>query len=173
MVVQLFHRYLWNKWYQQLHIILKNFLALHEVNWECIWLWSLIQHTQKTCGLPSRKINTTIIYEDNMHASFNWKMIIIKRDRTKHISPKFVFTHDLEKNGDINIWWLCSCDNLLDLFLKSLPNRNFSQLVWNISIHHQRNDHLTEEEKWIYRKRILYSFSFTRFFPTKFFIVRF
>nr|KYP45713.1 Retrovirus-related Pol polyprotein from transposon TNT 1-94 [Cajanus cajan] len=41
-------------------------LALHETSCECVWLRSVIQHIQKTCGLSSRKMTSTIIYEDNV-----------------------------------------------------------------------------------------------------------
>lgn len=52
-------------WKQQLHLIMKKKLETHEASWECVWLRSLIQHTQKTCGLTFEKINATTIYEDN------------------------------------------------------------------------------------------------------------
>lgn len=40
-------------------------LALHEASRECVWLRSLIQHIQNTCGLSFEKLNTMTIYEDN------------------------------------------------------------------------------------------------------------
>ena len=104
-------------------------LALHEASRECVWLRSLIQHIQNTCGLSSGKLNTMTIYEDNTACIAQLKDGYIKGDRTKHISPKFFFTHDLQKNGDINIQQIRSCDNLADLFTKSLPSSTFNQLV--------------------------------------------
>ena len=58
----------------------------------------------------------------------------IKGDRTKHISPKFFFTHDLEKNGEIDVQQIRSKDNLADLFTKSLPTATFEKLVHRIGM---------------------------------------
>ncbi|KAL6329106.1 hypothetical protein AAG906_007652 [Vitis piasezkii] len=46
----------------------------------------------------------------------------IKGDRTKHVSPKFFYTHELRKSGEI-----------VDLFTKSLPTSTFKKLIqdWN------------------------------------------
>lgn len=126
---------------------MKKFLALHEASRECIWLRSLIQNTQKTCGLTFGKIYTTTIYEDNTACITQLKDGYIKRERTKHISPKFLFTHDLQKSGDISIQHLRSCDNLLDLLSKSLPNKTFSQLVRKIDLHHRIHDRSAKGEK--------------------------
>ncbi|KAK4388340.1 hypothetical protein Sango_2440600 [Sesamum angolense] len=48
-----------------------------------------------------------------------------KGDRTKQISPKFFFTHDLQKNGDIDAQQVRSSENLADLFTKALPTAIF------------------------------------------------
>ena len=40
-------------------------LAIHEASPECVWLRSMIQHIQETCGLPSIRGNTTKLHEDN------------------------------------------------------------------------------------------------------------
>ncbi|KAL6346206.1 hypothetical protein AAG906_027956 [Vitis piasezkii] len=57
-------------------------LAIHEASRECIWLRSMIQHIRESCGLSSIKGDPTILFEDNVAY------------RTKHISPKFFYTHD-------------------------------------------------------------------------------
>jgi len=75
----------------------------------------LIQHIQNKCGLSSERMDATIIYEDNTTCIAQLKEGYIKGDRTKHISPKFFFTHDLKKNGDINIQQICLCDNLANV----------------------------------------------------------
>ena len=41
-------------------------LALHEASHECIWLRSMIQHIQESCGLPFTKDNITTLFEDNV-----------------------------------------------------------------------------------------------------------
>ena len=58
----------------------------------------------------------------------------IKGDRTKHISPKFFFTHDLEKKGEINVQQIRSVDNLADLFTKASPTSTFKKLVSKIEM---------------------------------------
>jgi len=60
-------------------------LALHEVSHECVLLRFIIQHVQQTCGLSSRRMYSTIIYEDNS-SLFNG-------------------------NDDIDIQKICSCKN--------------------------------------------------------------
>ena len=40
-------------------------IAIHEASRECIWLRSMIQHIQESCGLPSIKDNPTTLFEDN------------------------------------------------------------------------------------------------------------
>jgi hypothetical protein len=122
-------------------------LALHEASRECVWLRSMIQHIQKNCSLSSEKMQTTIIYEDNTACIAQLKEGYIKGDRTKHISPKFFFTHDLQKNGEISIQQIRSCDNLADLFTKSLPGRIFEKLVQKIGLRRRRNNCLVQGEK--------------------------
>ena len=58
----------------------------------------------------------------------------IKGDRTKHISPKLFFTHDLQKEGKINVQQIQSSDNLADLFTKSLPSKSVERLVHKIGM---------------------------------------
>ena len=69
-----------------------------------------------------RKLLPTTLYEDSTTCITQIKGDYIKSDRTKHISPKFFYTHNLEENGDITIQQqICSNDNLTNLITKSLP----------------------------------------------------
>ena len=43
------------------------------------------------------------LFEDNAACSAQIKEGYIKRDRTKHISPKFFYTHELQKSGEIDV----------------------------------------------------------------------
>ena len=61
-------------------------LAIHEANSECVWLRSMIQHIQETCGLPSIRGNATKLHEDNVVCIAQIKGGFIKGDKTKHIS---------------------------------------------------------------------------------------
>lgn len=50
---------------------------------------------------------------------------LIKGDKTKHSSPKFLFKHDLQKDNVINAQQIRSSKNLTDLFTKELPTTIF------------------------------------------------
>ena len=100
---------------------------------------SIIQHIRGACGLSLDKSIPTVLYEDNAACIAQLKGGFIKGDRTKHISPKFFFTHDLEKNGEINVQQIRSKDNLTDLFTKSLPTATFEKLVHKIGMHRYKD----------------------------------
>ena len=70
-------------------------LAMHEASQECVWLRSMIQHIRKSCGLFSIKNKPTVLYKDNVACIAQVKGVYIKGDRTKHISSKFFYTHEL------------------------------------------------------------------------------
>ena len=79
-------------------------IAIHEASHECIWLRSVIQHIQEKCGVSSIKDSPTILYAHNTACITQIRGNYIKGDRTKHISPKFCYTHELQKkSGDINV----------------------------------------------------------------------
>ena len=68
----------------------------------------------------------------------------IKNNITKHIAPKLFYPHELQESGEINILQIKSCDNLADLFTKSLPTSVFQKLVHGIDMH--RLSDLSESE---------------------------
>ncbi|KAL8155915.1 hypothetical protein AgCh_001101 [Apium graveolens] len=103
-------------------------LAIHEASRECIWLRSVIQHIRESCGLSSISDSPTVLFEDNSACIKQLKEGYIKGDRTKHILPKFFYTHELQENGDINVQQVRSCDNLADILTKSLPTSTFEKL---------------------------------------------
>ena len=80
-------------------------LAIHEASRECVWLRNMTHHIRKECNLFSEKEAPTVIHEDNAACITQLKDGYIKGDRVKHISPKFFFTHDLQKDG-IGLRWL-------------------------------------------------------------------
>ena len=49
------------------------------------------------------KDNATKLHEDNVVCITLIKGGFIKGDRTKHIFPKFFYTHKLQENGEIDI----------------------------------------------------------------------
>ena len=79
------------------------------------------------------------MYEDNVACIAQLKRGYIKGDRTKHISPKFFFTHDLQQNGEIEVQQICSSDNLADLFTKALPTSTFEKLRYKIGMRRLRD----------------------------------
>ena len=109
-------------------------LAMHESSKECVWLRSMIQHIRESCGLSSIKNNPIAVYEDNAACIEQIKGGYIKGDRTKHISPKFFYTHELQKDGEIDVQQIRSNDNLADLFTKALPSATFKKLVRQVGI---------------------------------------
>ncbi|KAJ9561392.1 hypothetical protein OSB04_006552 [Centaurea solstitialis] len=117
-------------------------LVIHEASRECVWLRNVIQHIRRSCVIVSDKEPPTVLYEDIAACSAQLKEGYIKGDRTKHILPKFFFTHDLQKSGDISVQQVrsCenlevrSCENLADLFTKSLPNSTFQRLIRDIGM---------------------------------------
>lgn len=114
-------------------------IALHEASRECIWLRSMTQHIQATCGLPINK-SPTVLYEDNAACVAQMKEGYIKSDRTKHISPKFFsYTQELEKNKDVDIQYIQSSKNSADLFTKALPTTVFRKHVHDIGMRHLRS----------------------------------
>jgi hypothetical protein len=83
-----------------------------------------------------------MIYEDNTACIAQIiKKRYIKGDKTKHISPKFFSTHDLQNNSLINVYQIRSSDNLADLFTKSLPKNIFEQFSHKIGIRHLKDVH--------------------------------
>ena len=73
----------------------------------------MTQHIRGTCGLSSSKNLPTILYEDNTSCITQIKWGYIKTDKTKHISPKLFYAHDLEENVDVTLQQICSNDNLI------------------------------------------------------------
>lgn len=71
----------------------------------------------------------------------------IKGDKTKYISPKFFHTHELQKNGDIDVRQIRSTENLADLFTKSLPPTTFRKLVYNIGMRQLKDIQMDEAIK--------------------------
>ncbi|XP_016567170.2 uncharacterized protein LOC124896648 [Capsicum annuum] len=112
-------------------------IAVHEASRECVWLRSMTQHIQKMCGFPLNKDIPTTLYEDNAACIAQLKGGYIKGDGTKHISPK-IFTHDLDKKGEIDVQHIRFTDDLVDLFTIALLMSTFEKLVFNIGMHRLR-----------------------------------
>ena len=86
----------------------------------------MIHHIKESCGLSSVKDNAACIAQI--------KGGYIKGDRTKHISPKIFYTHELQKNDEIDVQQIRSSDNLTDLFIKALPISTFKKLIYKVGM---------------------------------------
>ena len=58
----------------------------------------------------------------------------IKEDKTKHISLKFFYTHELQESRKVDVKQIRFVDNLVHLFTKSLPTSTFEKLVYGIGM---------------------------------------
>jgi hypothetical protein len=79
------------------------------------------------------KDSSIILYEDNAACITQIRGRYIKGHKTKHISPKFFYTHELQKSCDIDVKQIQSSDNLTD-FTKTLPTATFKNFVNNIGM---------------------------------------
>jgi hypothetical protein len=93
----------------------------------------VINHIQQSCGIGSIE-SPTIIYEDNSACVTQMQTGYIKSNITMHIAPKLFYPHELQESGEINILQIKSCDNLADLFTKSLPTSMFQKFVHDIGM---------------------------------------
>ena len=113
-------------------------IALYEASCECVWLRRVINHIPQSCGIGSIE-SPTIIYEDNSACVTQMQTGYIKRNVTNHIAPKLFYPHELQESGKINILQIKSCDNLADLFTKSLPTSIFQKFVHDIGMRRLRD----------------------------------
>jgi hypothetical protein len=93
----------------------------------------MIDHIQKSCGIGAIE-SPIIIYKDNTACVAQMQTGYIKTNYTKHISSKLFYPHELQEGGEINILQIKSCDNLVDLFTKSLPLAIFDKCVKDIGM---------------------------------------
>ena len=113
-------------------------IALYEASRECVWLRRMISHIQKSCDIGSLE-SPTIIYEDNAACVTQMQTGYIKSNITKHIAPKLFYPHKLQQSGEINILQTKSCDNLADLFTKSLSVSTFEKCIRGIGTRRLRD----------------------------------
>ena len=64
---------------------------------------SVFGYILTTTALKIEDLEPTTLHEDNAACIAQLKGGYIKGDRTKHISPKFFYTHELQKEGAINV----------------------------------------------------------------------
>ena len=75
-----------------------------------------------------------MLHEDNVAFIAQIKGGFIKGDRTKHISHKFFYTHELQKKGEINVQQIQSYNNLAYLFTNALPSTTLNKLRYDFGM---------------------------------------
>jgi len=113
-------------------------IALYEASRKCVWIRIMINHIQQSSDIGSME-SSTIIYEDNVACVTRMQKGYIKSNITKHIAPQLFYPHQLQQSGEINILQTKSCDNLADLFTKSLPASTFEKCVRGIGMRRLRD----------------------------------
>ena len=98
----------------------------------------MINFIESSSGIGSLE-SPTIIYEDDAACITQMHTGYIKSNITKHISPKLFYPHELQQTGEINILQTKSCDNLADLFTKSLPSSLFEKYINGIGMKRLRD----------------------------------
>jgi hypothetical protein len=98
----------------------------------------VINHIQVLCSIDPIG-SSTIIYEDNVVCVAQMQSDYVKYNITKHLIPKLFYPHELKINCEISILQIKSCNNLADLFTKSLPYAIFSKCVAGIGIRRLRD----------------------------------
>jgi len=91
----------------------------------------MVNHIIQSCSIGALE-TPTFIFEDNLACVTQMESGYIKSSMTKHIIPKIFYPHELQKNEVIEILQTKSCDNLADLFTKSLPHFTFRKYVEGI-----------------------------------------
>ena len=97
----------------------------------------MINYIIQSCGIGALE-TPTIIFEDNSARVTQMESGYIKSNMTKHIILKLFYPHELQKNREIGILQTKSCDNLADLFTKSLPYFAFRKCVEGIGMRRLR-----------------------------------
>ncbi|KAF8113496.1 hypothetical protein N665_0049s0012 [Sinapis alba] len=94
----------------------------------------MTHHIRVVCGLSDGKEPPTVLYEDKAACITQLKDGYIKGNQTKHILPKFFFTHYLQKDKEVKVLQVRSSDNSADLFTKALPTSTFRKLMYQIGM---------------------------------------
>lgn len=120
-------------------------IALYEACREAIWLRNTINHILQHTG-KALLTKPTKIYEDNKACIDQIITGHMKTDRTKHIDPKFFFTHE-QSGKQINVEWIRSQDNCADLFTKPLPAGSHRQHLQSLGMCRLSTLHPTTTDK--------------------------
>nr|GEV63750.1 hypothetical protein [Tanacetum cinerariifolium] len=122
-------------------------IPLHEASRECVWLRSMTQLIMTSCWLSIEK-SPNIIHEDNATCVAQMKEGYIKSDRTKHIPlGYFAYTQKLIKDNQIEMKFVQSSNNSVDLFTKALSTLVFKKHVHAIGMRGYGGDPLVDRQR--------------------------
>ncbi|KAM1760401.1 hypothetical protein ACFX12_003277 [Malus domestica] len=93
-----------------------------------------MRHIRSTSGLTSVVDLPTTIFVDNAAYIEQLKKGYIRGDNTKHIAPKFFYSHQQQQDQNIEVKQIRSQDSLADLCTKLLPKSTFQKLVQGIGM---------------------------------------
>jgi hypothetical protein len=113
-------------------------IAIYEASKELFWLRSISEHVRGSCGMSVETAPTTL-REDNTACIRQLEDGYIKGDKTKHISPKFWYTSELQDKKILKIEYVKSEDNIADFFTKALPAATFERLRAKIGMKRAMN----------------------------------
>jgi hypothetical protein len=85
--------------------------ALYKASRGCVWLRRIINHIIQSYDFGALE-TPAIIFEDNSTCVTQMEPGYIKSNMTKHIISKLFYPHELQKNEEIEILQIKSCDNL-------------------------------------------------------------
>jgi hypothetical protein len=103
-------------------------ITLYVASRECAWLRRVINHIETSCGIGALE-SPTIIYEDNVACVAQMQIGYIKTNYIKHISSKLFYPYELQEHRKISMLQTKYCDNLANLFTKSLPLTIFDKCI--------------------------------------------
>ena len=104
-----------------------------------MWLRLMSHHIQESNRIVNEK-KPTKIFEENLARVAQLKESYIKCNRAKHIPPRFFsYIRELDKNKEVDIEYVRSCDNPGSLFTKALPTTTFRKHFDGIGMRHMRN----------------------------------
>lgn len=104
-----------------------EYMAISDIVTEILWIKSILVFLQIDVSEP------TIIHEDNQ-SSIKLAQNPEHHKRTKHIDVKFHFIREKIQNGDIQLKYVNTLEQLADILTKSLPNIKLVKTVSNIGL---------------------------------------
>jgi hypothetical protein len=115
-------------------------IALYEASHQCVWLCRMINHIMYNHVVLMHLRHQPLSLRIMRHVLCRWTGYI-KSNKDKHIISKLFYPHELQKNGGMEILQTKSCDNLANLFTKSLPYFTFHKCVEGIGMRRLRDLH--------------------------------